>query len=127
MMTKENAAKTESSGIICVLNVFRTRRSAVYQKGVAAPARMPQVEGLKYPSGICKDAVPGSQQHSTIPLFVRNKRALRQVLAGRGNGQPTVFHTFGGDEGIGQFLDQRGLAADQDYFKTVIVVQVHMQ
>jgi len=126
MMTKENAAKTDSNGIIRVLNVFWTRHSAVYQKGVAAPTRMPQVEGLKYPSGICKNAVLSSQQHSTIPLFVRNPRALREVLAGRCNREAPMFYAFGGDEGIGQLLDQRGLAAYQNYFETVIVVQVNM-
>jgi hypothetical protein len=53
MMTKENAAKTERSGIIRVFSILFTRFSATNQKGEAAPNKLTQVEGLRYPSGMC--------------------------------------------------------------------------
>src|SRR5277367_2070550 len=53
MMTKENAANSESSGTSRVCSRFFTRRIAVYQNGAAPAYKDAQVAGLRYPSGIC--------------------------------------------------------------------------
>jgi hypothetical protein len=72
MMTKENAANTDSRGIIRVFNIFFTRLRATIQKGTAAPNRPAQVDGLKYPSGMCMAA--DHRKDSTISTFVRTIR-----------------------------------------------------
>ena len=53
MMTNENAANTDRRGIIRVFSIVFTRFRATIQKGAAAANRPTQVEGLKYPSGMC--------------------------------------------------------------------------
>src|SRR5262249_6117148 len=53
MITKANAANTDSSGIKRALNWRLHRRTATYQNGIAPQYITAQVEGLKEPSGIC--------------------------------------------------------------------------
>src|ERR1700684_4349061 len=53
MTTKEKAAKTDSSGIMRVCKAAFRRLRAIYQKGPAAANRLAQVDGLRYPSGMC--------------------------------------------------------------------------
>jgi hypothetical protein len=54
MVTNENAANSESSGRVRPNSFFRVRRSAAHQQGALAAYITAQVEGLRYPSGICK-------------------------------------------------------------------------
>ena len=72
MTTKEKAAKTDSSGIMRVCKAAFRRLRAIYQKGAAAAKRLAQVEGLRYPSGICMAS--RTKQDSTNFLFVRSLR-----------------------------------------------------
>src|ERR1017187_2030768 len=53
MMTKENAANREISGMRRACKADFTRRRATYQNGAAAAARLAHVEGLREPSGMC--------------------------------------------------------------------------
>src|ERR1700686_2248724 len=53
MVTKENAANTDSSGRVRPNSVRRVRRRATHQHGALAAYIAAQVEGLRYPSGIC--------------------------------------------------------------------------
>src|ERR1700679_2385748 len=53
MTTKENAAKRDSRGTACVFNRRFIFCSETYQNGVAPAYKVAQVEGLRYPSGIC--------------------------------------------------------------------------
>src|SRR5580692_3247924 len=77
MTTKEKAAKTDSRGIMRVCKAAFRRLRAIYQKGAATAKRLAQVEGLRYPSGICM-ASPGlAEQHSTNLKFVRWRNYAR--------------------------------------------------
>src|SRR5262245_1207563 len=53
MMTKENAATSETRGTRRVWSAFRTRSRATYQKGAEPAYNAAHVAGLRYPSGIC--------------------------------------------------------------------------
>jgi hypothetical protein len=53
MVTKENAANSDSSGSVRPNSVLRVFLSAAHQHGALAAYITAQVEGLRYPSGIC--------------------------------------------------------------------------
>src|ERR1700733_14754778 len=78
MTTKEKAAKTDSSGIMRVCKAAFRRLRAIYQKGAATAKRFAQVEGLRYPSGICmasrKRSWGPAEEHSNNLQFVRWSR-----------------------------------------------------
>ena len=61
IMMKEKAAKTESKGTMRVWTRRSTRRSEVYQKGADPAYSATQVDGLRYPSGMC---MPSRQHHT---------------------------------------------------------------
>jgi hypothetical protein len=54
MVTNENAANKESSGSVRPNSFRRVRRSAIHQHGALAAYITAHVEGLRYPSGMCK-------------------------------------------------------------------------
>src|SRR5215467_1655484 len=58
---KQNAAKTEMRGISRALRVRLTLRSDVYQPTPAPVYMTAQVEGLRYPSGMCIVRATGSE------------------------------------------------------------------
>src|ERR1035437_1152537 len=51
--TKAKAAKSASTGTVRWVRTLRTRFTARYQKGRETAYMVPQVTGLKYPSGMC--------------------------------------------------------------------------
>jgi hypothetical protein len=53
IITKENAANTESCGISRAFNFRLQRRTATYQNGIAPQYITAQVDGLNEPSGMC--------------------------------------------------------------------------
>src|ERR1700690_641921 len=90
MMTKQNALTTASRGTKRVFRRRFTRANATYQNGIAVPYSTAQVEGLRYPSGMCmrQQAHVGSRpdqrptdhsgrQSSTIVAFVLRPRRGR--------------------------------------------------
>src|SRR5579871_4170615 len=72
--TKEKAANNEMSGNRRACRADSTRFSAIYQNGVAAAANVAQVEGLRYPSGICiaHRTCRDYRKHSTKVTIVRS-------------------------------------------------------
>ena len=50
----------------------------------------------------------------------------RQILAGGGHGKLAVFYPFGGDEFVGNLADGAGLAAHDQNFEAVVVVEMNM-
>ncbi len=49
-----------------------------------------------------------------------------QILAGHGHGELAVLHAFGGNQFIGDFADYPRLAAHEQYFQAIVMVQVHV-
>ena len=59
MTQKQYAAARAVNGAYRFVTTLRTRRPALSQTGVMAPAATAHVLGLKYPSGMCIPSPPG--------------------------------------------------------------------
>lgn len=51
-------------------------------------------------------------------------QSSRQILSGAGDGEFTVFDSFGCDQFVGQSLDVDSLAANGEDFKAIVVVEM---
>lgn len=66
---------------------------------------------------------------ATKSIAIDSARAFlrREFFAGGGEGQFAMFDASSGNERIGYFLNDRGLAAHGEHFQTIVMVQMDVK